>query len=111
MTLLKNIDVINDYYSSQGYIMNPTPKYKHNGETEVYEFRKSIELVNGTLVNVCITAEHSIYKHPSSWCHTIFINNELVEEVGHILDSKDSYLDELESVISSVKSIINDLKN
>ena len=111
MTILKNIDVINDYYSSQGYIMNPTPKYKHNGETEIYEFRKSIELSNGTLVNICIKAEHSIYKCPSSWCHAIFINNELVEESGHVLDTKDSYLDELESVIDSVKSSINDIKN
>ena len=111
MTLLKNIDVINDYYSSHGYIMNSTPKYKHNGEIEIYEFRKNIELANGTLINICINAEHSIYKNISSWCHAIFINNELAYDGGHIFDNKDSYLDELEDVIDTIKSIIDDLKN
>ena len=105
MTIIKNIEIIDEYLSTKGFIRKPNSIDIFHGTGEKFFFYKNIELKNGDLITVKVEAGH-LYKSPYSWWFALFINDELKEEWGHIQDDGDSYIDEIECVEDEIKRFL-----
>lgn len=106
MKVIKNIDIIDEYLSAKGFIRKS--KYSINsfhGTGEKFFFYKNMELSNGDPIIVKLEVGH-LDDAPHSWWFSLYINDELKSEWGHIENDGDSYIDEIECVEDEIKRFL-----